>query len=156
MALRFDGVDDCADCGEPEAMKTLTSLAISLWFQGAREWNRSAILVSKGDGLSLGFEDGRVVFRHVGLKTADGRAADATRSAAAIPVEPGVWHRLRASWAKGVVAIELDGKEVARTDGLADGPMATNGPLRLGGTVDPRFFGGLLKDVRVDFVDGLR
>jgi hypothetical protein len=54
------------------------------------------------------------------------------------------------------VAIELDGKEVARTDGLADGPMATNGPLRLGGTVDPRFFGGLLKDVRVDFVDGLR
>ena len=45
----------------------------------------------------------------------------------------------------------LDGREIARTENLAPGALAFTGLMRIGGVVEPRFYRGLMDDLRVTF-----
>jgi hypothetical protein len=149
-ALRFNGFDAYVDCGEPDLPASVDRLTIDLWFQLPPDWNRDGLLFSKGETIALGFEQGVPVFRHAGLKTAAGKAADATRAPAPMAAD-GAWHRLTAAYSGDRASLALDGREVARTETLAPGPLGFTGLMRLGGVVEPRFYKGLLDDLRVSF-----
>lgn len=150
-ALEFNGLDAFVDCGEPDLPAAVDALTVDLWFQLPADANGSAVLLTKGDGVSVGFDKGALVFRHEGLKTADGKAADATRAAEALAPAPGQWRHLTAAFADGVVTLKLDDREVARSPKLAPQPLAFAGPLRIGGAVEPVFYKGVLDDVRIAF-----
>lgn len=150
-ALLFDGHDDMVDCGAPAGMDRLASFSIDLWFQRAAKGGAEPMLITKGNGLALGFDgEGRVVLRHHGLKGADGRPIALTRSVDPVRLTPNHWHRLAASYDGTRAVILLNGRAVAETTGLA-GIISAEGSLRLGGVVDPHFFGGKLDEVTLRF-----
>lgn len=148
-ALQFNGLDAFVDCGEPDLPAAVDALTVDLWFQLPADANASAVLVSKGDALSIGFDKGALVFRHEGLKTAGGKPADTTRAAEPLAPAPGQWRHLVAAFADGVVTLRLDDREIARSAKLTPQTLAFSGPLRIGGTVEPCFYKGLLDDLRI-------
>ncbi len=150
-ALQFNGFDAYVDCGEPDLPAAVGALTIDVRFQLPADWNRNAWLLTKGDQIALGFDQGVILFRHAGLKTAAGAPADTTRAAAPAELADGGWHRLVADYDGRRVTLTLDGREIARTENLAPGALAFTGLMRIGGVVEPRFYRGLMDDLRVTF-----
>ena len=149
-SVAFDGLDDYVECGQVPTTR-LAGLDIDLWFRLSEKGGAAPVLVSIGETLSLGMAEGRIVFRHVGLRTREGKAVPATRSRKGVVVTQGAWHHLRASSSGSVASIHLDGQQVGGARHL-DGAIKVGGPLRLGGTVDPHFFGGAVDDITIRLV----
>ena len=148
-AVLLDGHDDFVNCGEPAALRRLAALSIDLWFRPEKSGGAAPHLLTIGNEVALGLDRDGLVFRHRGLKTKDGKATPET-SAEAPPVRPGEWHHLEAACDGAAVEIHLDGKRLLRREGIS-GVITANGPLRLGGAVDPHFFGGALDEISIHF-----
>ena len=145
-ALQFDGADDYVDCGNPEDAKALSAVTIDLWFQLGKRSGTMPILVSRGSGLALFLDKGHLVFRHHGPIAKTGKSAPETRSGGKLSLADGKWHHVVASYERGTTSLTVDGKRVGETKD-ATGAVKAAGPLRLGGTVDPHFFGGMMDEI---------
>ena len=148
-AVLLDGYDDFVDCGEPAALRRLAALSIDLWFRPEKSGGAAPHLLTIGGEVALGLDGNVVLFRHKGLKTKDSKATPETR-ADAPPVTSGKWHHLEAVCDGAAVEIRLDGRRLIRRKGIS-GIIATSGPLRIGGCVDPHFFGGALDEITIRF-----
>ncbi len=148
-ALQFDGIDDYVQCGAATEMRTLSAVSFELRFRPSEHMGESAMLLRKGNGLSLGFQEGRIVFTHKGLKQGKEKAVE-TLSTDPVTLDARTWHHVRAVWDGQTVEIVLDRKTVARREGVT-GILRAKAPLRMGGEIDPHFFSGEMDDITIRF-----
>jgi len=152
-ALRFDGVDDYAECADARLAGVWSKVEIEVRFALSGDGADEPVLVSIGPGVVLGVERGMPYLRHDGLGHADGGRDPVTRALTPVAIEKDAWHCLRATCSGSTVVLQFDGREIGRSEGLS-GAVRTEAPLRIGGTVDPHFYKGLVDHLAVHLDPG--
>ena len=145
-ALRLDGVDDFADCGEPPALALTTAVTLEVWA-------RPSAVPPVGEPAIAGRDYASYVLTYY----TDGQVwwyISGGGNNCKAPVSPGTWHHLVGTFDGQVLRLYVDGR-LADTRTSAAPTAGRGGPFRIGastGNVEltrGAHFAGLVDEVRV-------
>jgi hypothetical protein len=153
-ALSFDNTDDILIIGYDPSLDLENELTIALWVKAPDVVTPNHMVTKQPSGTAPDNYPGNYEFRIKNdtiqflHQTSEGTDYSEYHSTLQITVDE--WHHAAMTVVEGeLVEFYLDGVSAGSTEQLGTFGMLNDGPLRIGGRKDDRFFNGILDDIYI-------
>jgi hypothetical protein len=153
-ALSFDNTDDILIIGYDPSLDLESELTIALWVKAPDVVTPNHMVTKQPSGTApdnypgnyeFRIKDDTIQFLH---QTSEGTDYSEYHSTSLITADE--WHHAAMTVVEGdIVEFYLDGIPAGSTEQLGTFGMLNDGPLRIGGRKDDRFFNGILDDIYI-------